>query len=230
MMRRSLAVVALLLAACQGESPTSPQGERAARAEATSVHGITVLPDTTVLQAGKSTTASASATLSRPFDITFQSSDPAVATVAGKIGQGQLGGTLQIHGVSAGTARITYTIPNFGRPPGSGVAGSVEVTVAEPPPPPPCAVPSLTSPTAHVMIRSGESASLSVRAEGTVPMVYQWFHEGAPINGATSRIYDTPPLTRTTTFSVRAQNRCGSRTSETMTVAVMAPKRRAAGR
>jgi hypothetical protein len=232
MSRRAILAAVLLLAACQRfESPTAPESGRVIQAEATGIHGVTVLPDTTVVAAGRKTTAGASLNFPLALPVTFSSSNPAVAIVTGKIEAGATSAELQITGVAPGQVKINYTIMNFAGPPGVGSAGTVEVTAAGPEVPPPCVVPAVTIGAASTTIRSGESASLSARAEGTAPMTYQWFEDGTAITGATSRVYVTRPLNAPATYTVKATSPCGSRTSDPLTISVATPaRRRAAGR
>jgi hypothetical protein len=231
MSRRMILAVLLLLGACRRfESPTAPESARAIQSEATSVHGVTVLPDTTVVTVGGKTTASASLRFPLALPVTFTSSDPSIARVTGKIEGGATSAELEITGVAPGQVKILYTIMNFGRPPASGSAGNVEVTPAGPPGPAPCVVPSVTIQAASTTIRSGESATLSARAEGTAPLTDQWFEDGTAISGATSRVHVTRSLTAPATYTVRATSPCGARTSEPVMISIAPTRRRATGR
>jgi beta propeller repeat protein len=66
-----------------------------------------------------------------------------------------------------------------------------------------------------VQILSGETAMLSVVAEGDGTLSYQWFEgdatdSSAPIAGAKAATFVTPPLTENTTFWVRVSNGYGT--------------------
>lgn len=72
---------------------------------------------------------------------------------------------------------------------------------------------------------SGGSVQLSVTPDGTGPFFYQWYlgPSGSahfPIEGATSRVLQTPALETGTDFWVRVSNACGSYNSNTATVSV----------
>src|SRR5204863_309928 len=70
-------------------------------------------------------------------------------------------------------------------------------------------------------IASGVSATLSVSAAGTAPLTFQWYSGAlAPIAGATSSSFATPPLTNTTSYWVRVSNSAGSVDSATATITV----------
>ncbi len=43
-------------------------------------------------------------------------------------------------------------------------------------------------------MNAGSTATLTVTATGTAPLVYQWLENGASIAGATSSSYTTPVL------------------------------------
>jgi len=70
---------------------------------------------------------------------------------------------------------------------------------------------TITSEPTSQTIDYGQSATLSVTAEGTAPFSYQWYAlngtSPSPIQGATSSTYTTPPLTATTTYAVTVANR-----------------------
>jgi hypothetical protein len=51
-------------------------------------------------------------------------------------------------------------------------------------------------------VTSGQSATFSATATGTAPLSYQWYENGAPISGATSPSYTTPPTTGSNNGSV----------------------------
>jgi hypothetical protein len=72
----------------------------------------------------------------------------------------------------------------------------------------------------------GQTASFSVTATGTGPMTYQWYKNGAPISGATSSTYTTPPTVAGDTgalFTVSVSGAAGMVTSVPATLSVQTP-------
>ncbi len=82
--------------------------------------------------------------------------------------------------------------------------------------PAPAAAPSITTQPADSSVSPGQSASFSVAASGTSPLVYQWQKNGATIAGATSASYSTPVTTAADDgeiFTVVVSNSAGKATS-----------------
>ncbi|MBI0326727.1 discoidin domain-containing protein [Burkholderia plantarii] len=72
-------------------------------------------------------------------------------------------------------------------------------------------------------ITAGQSAEFTVQASGSPVLSYQWLKNGAPIDGATSPVYDTPVMAVTdsgTQYSVTITNSAGSITSTPVTLTV----------
>jgi hypothetical protein len=97
----------------------------------------------------------------------------------------------------------------------------------------PCTPVRIQTSPLDVTTRGGQTARLSIQAGGTAPFAYQWYHgfspnPRAPIAGATSADYETPPLTESSLFWVRLSNACGSIDSGTVAVTVIpiGPRRR----
>jgi len=70
---------------------------------------------------------------------------------------------------------------------------------------------------------AGASATFSATAIGTEPITYQWNENGAPISGATSATYTTPPTTNAddgATFTVTVTNSVNGFTSPPATLTV----------
>jgi len=89
-----------------------------------------------------------------------------------------------------------------------------------------CTAPNITSQPQSQTIDSGQTASMSVSASGTISLSYQWYQGSSgdtsnPINGAASSNYTTPALTQTTTYWVRVINTCGSADSNAATITVI---------
>jgi hypothetical protein len=73
---------------------------------------------------------------------------------------------------------------------------------------------------------SGQSATFSATATGTAPMSYQWYENGAPISGATSASYTTPPTTGSnngSVFMVTVTDAAGAQTSASVMLTVELP-------
>lgn len=126
-----------------------------------------------------------------------------------------------VTGVAPGVATLSYFTSSFGGAGGSAPIGKVTVVAK-----PPCIAPSIVQePDDVVMIEKSES-SLSVRADGTEPLTYQWEAgiEGGSIDqlpGATARHFAIPPVAPGT-YHARAvaMNACGMSSSRLATVRI----------
>ena len=104
---------------------------------------------------------------------------------------------------------------------GSADSGAASVTVRFLPPDPPLII----SQPASATIPSDSSVTLTVAANGTAPLSYQWYQ--GPVGtmtmpvGSDSNRFTTPALTQTTSYWVRVSNSAGSVDSEPATVAVI---------
>lgn len=95
----------------------------------------------------------------------------------------------------------------------AGAAFTIDV-VCDPP-----VILALNNPRSQT-VKRGQTATLSVKAEGPGPFSYQWFsgHAGftsTPIRGATSSSFTTPAITTFQEFWVRVSDACGSQDSGT---------------
>ena len=84
---------------------------------------------------------------------------------------------------------------------------------------------SINSQPASQTVTAGQTATFTVVASGRSSISYQWFKNGAPIGGANSSSYTTPPTTASDNgekFDVVVSSRYGSRTSTTATLTVNA--------
>jgi|GEM_PF-2575028 len=91
-----------------------------------------------------------------------------------------------------------------------------------------CLVPVVTTQPGSRVISSGGRATISVTAQGTPPLTYQWYKgvsgdTSNPISGATLGTLTTPTLTSTTNFWVRVNNVCGSINSNPAMITVNTP-------
>lgn len=89
---------------------------------------------------------------------------------------------------------------------------------------PTCTAPSISAQPASRSITSGTSTALSVTANGTAPLSYQWYigasgNTASPISGATGFSVTVAP-TSTTTYWVRVSSSCGTANSASATVTV----------
>ena len=94
--------------------------------------------------------------------------------------------------------------------------------------PPAATAPSITTQPQSRTINPGQTASLSVGAEGTGPLSFQWYQgasgaPSSPVGGATGATFTTAALTATTSFWVRVSNEAGAVDSATATITVTAP-------
>jgi hypothetical protein len=85
-------------------------------------------------------------------------------------------------------------------------------------PGPVAAAPSITAQPANQAVIIGRTATFTVAAAGTAPLMFQWQKGGTPIPGATASSYTTPATAQTddgSTFLVVVSNALGSMSSTT---------------
>lgn len=87
-----------------------------------------------------------------------------------------------------------------------------------------CTAPAITQQPQSATVVAGQSATLAVSATGT-DLTYQWFRgpsgsTSSPVSGANGPVFNTGPLTTSTSFWVRVRNACGSINSQAATVTV----------
>ena len=83
--------------------------------------------------------------------------------------------------------------------------------------------PAITTQPISQTVNAGQTATFSVAATGTAPLVYQWTKNGAAVFGATSATYTTPATVATdtlSTFAVTVHNGTGNATSSAATLTV----------
>jgi len=81
---------------------------------------------------------------------------------------------------------------------------------------------AITQPVSQT-VTVGQTATFSVTASGTGPLVYQWYKNGVAINGATSSTYTTPSTSLAdsgSVYTVTVSNVAGSMTSNGATLTV----------
>ena len=95
-----------------------------------------------------------------------------------------------------------------------------------PPAPPVTEAPRITTPPATTTVTAGQTASFTVVAAGSTPLVYQWLRDGQAIVGANAASYTTPATVlgdSGAAFSVRVSNTAGNATSAAAVLTVQAP-------
>ena len=86
--------------------------------------------------------------------------------------------------------------------------------------------PAITTQPANQSVTEGQTATFSVTATGTAPLIYQWKKDGTAISGATSSTYSTPATSsadNAAVFTVVVSNGTGTATSSNATLTVTAP-------
>ncbi|MBI5471481.1 MAG: VCBS repeat-containing protein, partial [Ignavibacteriae bacterium] len=86
--------------------------------------------------------------------------------------------------------------------------------------------PSITQQPANATVQSGQTATFTVAATGTIPLSYQWQKNSADIVGATNPSYTTPPTTLAdngATFRCIVSNSIGTVTSNAAVLTVTSP-------
>ena len=162
-MRRSVLPVVLLVLACGRELPTEPLRTSHASSAAVELPLVRISPDRITVAAGQKARAVAYLTqdeFTYSFAVPLTSVDPSVATVVGSIPAGQKSAAVSVVGISPGETDLVYTLFNFGRAPGGGVAAHVIVT--EPGAPEPPAVNVTMSPN-PVELTTGQETEVFVK-------------------------------------------------------------------
>jgi len=84
--------------------------------------------------------------------------------------------------------------------------------------------PTITIQPVSLVICNGGTATFTVTATGTLPLTYQWYHNGNPISGANSSTFTINPvgIGDVGNYYVIIRNSCGSATSNTVTLSLPA--------
>ena len=98
--------------------------------------------------------------------------------------------------------------------------GTITVTTAS------CVKPAILDQPASQVVTYNATATLSVLAQGTTNLSYQWYEGESgstshPVSGATSSTFTTPAVTRPTAFWVKVSATCGYVYSQTAYVALV---------
>lgn len=88
----------------------------------------------------------------------------------------------------------------------------------------PCTEPDINTQPESKRINPGATATLTVQADGTSPLKYQWYqgtvgNTSNPV-GSNSNTFTTPALNATTSYWVKVGNNCGSENSTLATITV----------
>ncbi len=127
--------------------------------------------------------------------------------------------TAAILAADVATAGSDPAITVFNPTPDGGTSNSLTLTVT-------AGVPaSITTQPNSQTIASGTTATMSIVANGSPTLTYQWYvgasgNTASPIGGATSSGYTTPSLTTATSYWVRASNGFGTADSNTATITI----------
>jgi formylglycine-generating enzyme required for sulfatase activity len=171
---------------------------------------ITTQPVSQIIASGGTATLSVEASGTAPF--TYQWYRGNVGVTSAPVGTNSASFTTPTLTV---TTRYWVKVSNV-----SGEAQSVLSTITI------GVAPSINTQPASTSINSGSTATLSVVANGTAPLSYQWYQGSVgttttPV-GASSASFTTPALTATTTYWVRVSNGAGGVNSALATVTVTA--------
>lgn len=163
--------------------------------------GISVEPASTTIQSGQTATLTVSATGSAPAYQWYIGE-------SGNTGSPISGATASSYTTSPLTSTTAYWV-RISNSCGSVNSATATVTVGDG-----CVPPSIVTAPKSVSIAPGATATLSVVASGTAPLLYQWYkgasgNTTAPFAGATSSSFTTPPLAATTSIWVQVSNGCG---------------------
>jgi len=170
---------------------------------------IVMQPTSQSIQVGNTVLFSVSCTGDAPLSFQWYKNNAAI--------QGQVGSSFSITSVSesdAGSYKIT--VKNDG---GSVTSEAAVLTVIVP------VAPTIVTQPENKTVEVGGSASLSVQVEGTQPLVYAWYKDGAALPASMG---NTLPIVNAQTsnegiYSVNISNMVGSVTSNDVTVTVITP-------
>jgi hypothetical protein len=157
---------------------------------------ITAQPASQTVTAGQTATFSVATTGTAPLTYQWKKNNLTIS------GANSSGYTTTATTGSDNTAQFTVTISNTA---GTITSNPATLTVNVPP--------SITAQPASQTLTAGQTATFSVTATGTSPLLYQWQKNGMPIGGATSASYTTPATTssdNSAQFIVAVSNSAGS--------------------
>jgi hypothetical protein len=123
---KRLLILALIVLACNGRSPTEPER----RVQAEDAFPFAMEPAAVRLRPGQTRDVVIRAPSAYPLGVAFGSTDDAVIGVTGEIASGASEGVAHITAKAEGSAQVRLTVWNFGRPPGAREVGEVVVSSA----------------------------------------------------------------------------------------------------
>lgn len=169
--------------------------------------GIAVQPVDQIVKAGASVGFTVTATGTPPLSYQWNKDG---APVSGATSASLALGSVQIS--DAGAYTVAVTAGN-----GSVTSNAAILTVV--------AAPSISAQPVDQTVLPGSGAGFSVAATGTVPLLFQWLKDGAPIAGATSATLtlNAVQASQAGAYMVSVSNGIGSVTSGAATLTVLAP-------
>ncbi len=199
---------------------TNPSGavtSRDARLSVTASSGGAVAPTITAQPADQSAKVGQSAT----FTVAASGTAPlSYQWLRGGVAlSGATAATYTIPALATADKGATFTV-SVTNSAGAVTSRAARLTVS-------ATAPSIATQPADQTVKSGQTAAFSVVAAGTAPLSFQWQRNGAPIAGATSASYATPPIAAAdsgSTFSVVVSNSAGDITSRGAKLTVSATK------
>jgi hypothetical protein len=177
---------------------------------------ITTQPQSVTVTAGQTATFTVVATGTAPLAYQWRRNGADIA--------GATGASYTTPATTVADSGAVFSVRITNASPTAVVSANATLTVNAAPPAP--VAPAITTQPQDVSVTAGQTATFSVVATGTAPLVYQWRRNGADIAGATSASYATPATSLADNgaqFSVLVSNSAGSVTSGVATLAVTAP-------
>ena len=226
--------LAAAVSACGSNAPTAPSTPTPAPGAAPPPGASATAPTISTQPEGQTIAAGQTATLTVAAGGTAPLSYQWFSGASGATSSPVNGATSATFTTPALAATTTYWV-RVSNAAGAADSSAAEIKVtpapaAPPPTPPPAAAaaPSITAQPQHQTISAGQAATLSVAADGTAPLTFQWYSgtsgaTASPIGGATSSSFTTPSLTATASYWVRVTNSAGTVDSTTATITISAP-------
>ena len=217
--------LAAAVSACGSNAPTAPSTPTPAPGATPPPGASATAPTISTQPEGQTIAAGQTATLTVAAGGTVPLSYQWFSGASGATSSPVNGATSATFTTPALAATTTYWVRV------SNTAGAADSSAAEikvTPAPAAAAAPSITAQPQPQTISAGQAATLSVTADGTAPLTYQWYSgtsgtTASPIGGATSSSFTTPSLTATASYWVRVTNNAGTADSTTATITISAP-------